>query len=59
MRGRDLFWGRTCRPWQFPHSAPYVLLLETDVSENHNKQHNGVHMDVCAAGLLLNMQDMS
>lgn len=53
MRRRDLFWGRTCRAWQFPHSAPYVLLLKTDVSENQNKQNNGVHIDICAADLLL------
>lgn len=47
MRRGDLFWGRTCRLRQFPHSAPYVLLLETGIFENHNKQNNGVHGDMC------------
>lgn len=48
MRGGELFWGRTCRPWRFPHSAPCVLLLKMDVCEHQNQQKAGVHADICA-----------
>lgn len=58
MRRRDLFWGQTCGPWRFPHSAPYVLLLKMAVSEHQNKQNNGVHADICTTDLL-NKQDVS